>query len=71
MAQKHKIKNTLRNLPFYSEEMNNTEKMAKFPNTNFLSELPFFPKTTKQLSNYQLSKELPFFNKLNKRNFQN
>ena len=71
MAQKHKIKNTLRNLPFYSEEMNNTEKTAQFPNTNFLSELPFFPKTTKQLSNYQLSKELPFFNKLNKRNFQN
>ena len=48
MAQKYKLKNTLRNLPFYSEEMNNTEKTAKFPNTNFLSELPFFPKTTKQ-----------------------
>ena len=29
MAQKHKIKNTLRNLPFYSEEMNNSEKNRK------------------------------------------
>ena len=35
----------------------------KFNNTKILSELPFFPKKTKILSSYQLSKVLPFFPK--------
>ena len=45
MRSHYKIRNTLKNLSFYTEETNNTK---------FLSELPFFPKTTKILSNYQL-----------------
>ena len=44
MRSHYKIRNTLKNLSFYTEEINNTK---------FLSELPFFPKTTKILGNYQ------------------
>ena len=64
IISKYKIKNTLQNLPFYSEKTNNTKQNnKKFTNGKILSELPLFPKNTKKLSNYQLSKELQFFPK--------
>ena len=45
MAQIYKIKNTLKNLPFYSDKKNKIRKKTKtFSNAKFLSELPFFPK---------------------------
>ena len=59
MAQNYKIENTLKNLPFYSEEIRECKKKNKI-----LSELPFF---AKKISNFQLSKELPFFPKRSKR----
>ena len=59
MAQTYKIKNTQKNLPFYSKEIKDSKKKNKI-----LSELPFF---SKKLSNIQLSKELPFFPKKSKR----
>ena len=52
MAQNYKIRNMLKNL---------------FTNARFLSELPFFPKKSKKLTNYQLSKKLPFFPRKSKR----
>ena len=73
MTSKYKIRNTLKNLPFYSEEIKSFKKNnnKKSNNTKILSELPLFSKKPKKLSNYQLSKELPFFpkksKKLNKR----
>ena len=64
MAQKYKIRNTLKNLPFYNEWINNFKKNnKKFTNARFLSELPFFSKKRKKFSKYQFSKELPFFPK--------
>ena len=52
----------LKNLPFYSDKINEVkEKIKKFANARILSELPFFPKKPKELTNYQLSRELPFF----------
>ena len=59
MAQNYKIENTLKNLPFYSEEIKESKKKNKI-----LSELPFF---SESLSNFQLLKELPFFPKRFKR----
>ena len=45
MAQNYKIKNTLKNLPFYSEKINKiNKKIKKITNTKYLSELPFFLK---------------------------
>ena len=68
MAQNYKIKNTLKNLPFYSDKIKKIKKeIKKFTNARFFSELPFFPKKSKKLTNYQLSKELPFFPKKSKR----
>ena len=67
MRSHYEIKNTLKNLPFYSEKTNNIKKTKKLTNTKFLSELPFSPKKIKKLSNYQLSKELPLFPKRPKR----
>ena len=65
MAQNYKIENTLKNLPFYSEEIKNWKKRKKkTSNIDILSELPPF---YKKLSNFQLSKELPFFPKGSKR----
>ena len=62
MAQNYKIKNTLKNLPFYSDKKNKIRKKTKkFNNAKFLSELPFFPKKIKNLTNFQLLEELPFF----------
>ena len=44
MAQTYKIKNTLKNLPFYSDKINKIKKkIKKFTNAKYLSELPFFP----------------------------
>ena len=55
MTSKYKIRNTLQNLPFYSEKISNTKQNnKKFTNAKTLSELPLFPKNTKKLSNYQL-----------------
>ena len=65
MTQNYKIRNMLKNLPFYSDKINKIKKkIKKFTNARFLSELPFFPK---KLTNYQLSKKLPFFPRKSKR----
>ena len=61
MALKYKIRNMLKNLPFYSEEIKSLKKKKKkFSNIRLLSELPFFPKKSKKLTNKQLSEALPF-----------
>ena len=63
-----KIRNTLKNLPFYSEEIKSAKKKNKdFSNIRLLSELAFFPKESKKLTNIELSKELSFFSKRSKR----
>ena len=63
-----KIKNMLKNLPFYSEEIKFFKKSnTKFSNIRLLSKLPFFPKKIKNFTNYQLSKELQFFPRRPKR----
>ena len=68
MAKDYKIKNTLKNLPFYKDKIKKIKKeIKKFTNARFFSELPFFPKKSKKLTNYQSSKELPFFPKKSKR----
>ena len=68
MAQKYKIRNTFKNLPFYRSQIKKFKKKKKnFTNTRFLSELPFFPKKIKNLNSYQLSRELSFFPKRSKR----
>ena len=59
MAQNYKIEDTLKNLPFYSEEI---KKILK--KEDILSELPLF---NKKLCDFHLSKELPFFPKRSKR----
>ena len=52
MAQNSKNKNTLKNLPFYSEEIESVKKKnKKISNIEFLSELPFFDKKLKELTN--------------------
>ena len=59
-----KIRNTLKNLPFYSEEIKSLKKRnKKISNIKLLSESLFFLKKPKKLSNNQLSKVLPFFPK--------
>ena len=68
MTQNYKIKDSLKNLPFYSSEIKKSkQKRTNFTNNRFLSELPFFPKKVKNLTNYQLLRELPFFPKRSKR----
>ena len=63
MTQKYKIRNLLKTLPFYREEIKSSKKSnKKFSNIRLLSELP-----SKKLTNKQLSKELPFFPKRSKR----
>ena len=62
MAQNSKNKNTLKNLPFYSKEIESSKKSnKKISNISLLSELPFFDKKTKDLCNKELSEALPFF----------
>ena len=53
MGSHYKNKNTLKNLPFYSEETNNIKKKnsKKFTNAKFLSELLFFLKKAKKQKN--------------------
>ena len=68
MKSHYKIKDLLKNLPFYSSEIKKSKKKNKeFSNIRLLSKLPFFPKKVKNLTNYQLSRELPFFSKRSKR----
>ena len=62
MAQKYKVKDLLKNLPFCTNEIKKSKKKNKnFTNARFLSKLPFFPKIVKNL------RELPFFAKRPKR----
>ena len=64
MCQKYKIKDLLKNLPFWTSKIKKFKKKKKnFADNRFLSELPFLPKKVKNLTNYQLSRELPFFPK--------
>ena len=68
MAKKYQIRKTLKDLPFYSEEMNDVKKSIKtYSKAKILSKFSFFPKKTKKLRNYQLSKELSFFPKISKK----
>ena len=68
MVQNSKNKNTLKNLPFYSEETKSVKKKnKKTSNIELLSELPFFDKKSKTLTNIQLSKELLFHLSENKK----
>ena len=61
MASEYKKTNLLKNLPFHSEEIENSEKKnKKFSNIKFLSELPFFSKKPKELTNKKMSDVLPF-----------
>ena len=61
MAQKYKNKNSLKNHPIYSEEIKSSKKKnKKFSDIKFLSELPFFSKEPKELTNKELSEALPF-----------
>ena len=53
MTSKYKVTNALKNLLFYSEEINNLRKNnKKFNNARILSEVPFSPKKSKKISNY-------------------
>ena len=64
MAQNYKIRNMLKNLPFYSNKINKIKKRSK--NLLMLEcylNYHSFLKKAKKLTNYQLSKELPFFPK--------
>ena len=71
MRSCYKIKNLLKNLPFYTSEIKKSaKKKINFANARFLSELLFFPKNVKDLTNYQLSREsreLPFFPRKSKK----
>ena len=61
MVQKYRNRNTLKNLPFYSEEIKSVIKEnKKTSNISLLSELPLFYKEPKKLTNVELSKELVF-----------
>ena len=61
MAPKYKVRNMLKNLPFYSEEIKSSKnKNKKFSNIRLLYELAFFQKETKKLTNKQLLEALPF-----------
>ena len=58
----------MKNQPFYSEEIkSNKKKNKEFSNIKFLSELPFFPKKSKNLTIKQLSDGLSFPPKRKKR----
>ena len=56
MRSHYKIKDLLKNLPFYSSEIKKLKKKKKnFTNARYKSKLPFFLKKPKELTNYQLS----------------
>ena len=60
MLSLSEVRKTLKNQPFYSEEIkSNKKKNKEFSNIKFLSELPFFPKKSKKLTIKQLSDVLP------------
>ena len=62
MAQNYKIRNALKNLPFYTREIKKSKKKNKsFTNNRFLYELPIFPEKDKNFTNYQVSIKFPFF----------
>ena len=62
MASKYERMNLLKNLPFYSEEIEKSEKKdKKMSNIELLSESLFFDEEPKELTNTQLSKELSFY----------
>ena len=68
MLSLSEIRKTFKNQPFYSEEINSNKKKNKeFSNIKFLSELPFFPKKSKNLTIKQLSDGLSFPPKRKKR----
>ena len=58
MSSQPKIRNTLKYLPFYNEEIEEINKI--FSNNKLLSVLPFFPKKTKKITHKKLSELLPF-----------
>ena len=54
MVKNSKNKNTLKNLPFDSKEIESVKKSNKnICNIKLLSELPFFPKESKELTTKQ------------------
>ena len=65
MSSQPKIRNTLKDLPLYNEEIEEINKI--FSNSKLLSVLPFFFKKAKKLTHKQLSEILPFHPKSNKR----
>ena len=69
MLSLSEVRKTLKNQPFYSEEIKSNKKKKKkeFSNIKFLSELPFFPKKSKSFTIKQLSDGLPFPPKRKKR----
>ena len=69
MPSLSKIRNTLKNLPFYSEEIKSFKKKTtkNLVISNFYPNYHSFLKKTKKLNNYQLSKVLPFFPKRSKK----
>ena len=68
MRSRYKNKDLLKNQPFYSSEIKSDKKNdKKISNISLLSELPFFLKEPKELTNKQLSDVLPFQPKRKKR----
>ena len=68
MRSRYKNKDLLKNQPFYSSEIKSDKKNdKKISNIRLLSELPFFLKEPKELTNKQLSDVLPFQPKRKKR----
>ena len=61
MRSRYKNKDLLKNQPFYSSEIKSDKKNdKKISDISILSELPFFLKEPKELTNKQLSDVLPF-----------
>ena len=59
MAKKYQIRKTLKDLPFYSEEINDVKKsIKKFSKAKILSKLSFFPKIPKKLTKHQILKNI-------------
>ena len=64
MVQNSKNKNTLKNLPFYSEEIEKSEKKdKKTSNIELLLELPFSLKNIKNCLIFSYQKNYHFFQK--------
>ena len=68
MRSRYKNKDLLKNQPFYSSEIKSDKKNdKKISDISILSELPFFLKEPKELTNKQLSDVLTFQPKKKKR----